>query len=214
MPTKRFLIEVPDAAYVQEFWREGGSPVMCGMAEVTAESIRLQLLAGAGVAEIDKTIEPQKERLLTLVCISFDNQASITVTEVKTEDKDGSERKEGEMPTITVDCCAGREDYPGQCLKSRCPHYEAARRRLLEFQPPYVGTGFGSLHKEPTHSQFLVAVKEDLANSRAACARAERLFNTAYGCGNDLTQESGVWFRAHLTECKPCADRFTRATAS
>jgi hypothetical protein len=62
------------------------------------------------------------------------------------------------MTKITVECCGGNERYPGYCLKDRCPIYRKVKNKIDQSWP-YVGTGYGNLYGNPSHSEYLTEVK-------------------------------------------------------
>ncbi len=81
MATKKFLVEVPDTAYWQRFWRDGAPAIECGPCEVNADLIRKQLLAGAAFSGEGAGAEPQ-EGNQTLEFITFNCQHDVKVREI------------------------------------------------------------------------------------------------------------------------------------
>jgi hypothetical protein len=65
------------------------------------------------------------------------------------------------MTKITIECCEGNERYPGHCLKNRCPIYRKAKNEVNQSWP-YVGTGYGNLYGNPSHSDYLAEVRSIL----------------------------------------------------
>lgn len=55
---------------------------------------------------------------------------------------------------------------------------------------------------KPCSAKFLQAIQE------LDCGLAGRIYNTAKGCGNDLTPRSADWMRKHLASCEKCAEKF------
>jgi len=62
---------------------------------------------------------------------------------------------------IKICCCQGVEHYSGQCLRDRCPHYSEAECQVWA-RWPWTPTGFGNLHGEPSHKDFLTKVRENI----------------------------------------------------
>jgi hypothetical protein len=62
---------------------------------------------------------------------------------------------------IKIKCCGGNEQYPGQCLKGRCPAYAAAKEQVDDGWPR-LPTGFGNAYGEPRHSNYLDQVARDV----------------------------------------------------
>lgn len=73
---------------------------------------------------------------------------------------------------ITLSCCEGK-DQSGRCLKDRCPLYAKAQQKVQRAWP-YVGTGFGNLYGNPTHTHLLSAVQEDICEQQAPDQSSER----------------------------------------
>jgi len=62
---------------------------------------------------------------------------------------------------IQVNCCEGKEELSRQCLRENCPHYLRAKSEVNDSHP-FTPTGFGNLHGNPSHSQFLRKVRKNL----------------------------------------------------
>ena len=65
------------------------------------------------------------------------------------------------MPKIVLECCGGKEQHKGQCLKGRCRHYTKAREKVHQSWR-YMATGFGNGYGNPDHGDFLAQVRKDL----------------------------------------------------
>lgn len=65
------------------------------------------------------------------------------------------------MVKIVLKCCEGKEAWRGQCLRSRCPHYDKAEMDVNR-EWPYEGTGFGNLYGNPGHGHYLSKVQQML----------------------------------------------------
>ncbi len=65
------------------------------------------------------------------------------------------------MTEITIDCCEGLPEKSYLCIGSRCPNYQKAEDNI-EKSWPYVGTGYGNLHGNPTKSLILDEVRKTL----------------------------------------------------
>ena len=65
--------------------------------------------------------------------------------------------------TIEIQCCEGREEYVGQCLKSKCPWYRTAENEVGRTWPR-METGFGNAYGEPRLSNYLARVRMSIQN--------------------------------------------------
>lgn len=71
------------------------------------------------------------------------------------------------MTRITIECCGGIESYHGQCLRKHCPNYSKAQHEVSNSWH-YVGTGYGNLYGEPTHSNILSKVRDNLEENESS----------------------------------------------
>ncbi len=69
------------------------------------------------------------------------------------------------MSEIKITCCDGIEEYPGICLRDRCPNYRKAREQV-DRSWPYVGTGYGNMYGNPGVGRYLAQVRANVANDQ------------------------------------------------